>query len=101
MNSTPIDQDKACPHNDFEARVEVNRLTSNDNGPVTGYAADIRIQCLHCREPFRFIGVPAGLRPDRPMCSVDETELRAPIRPASSDPDFGLGIPGFAVRMRP
>jgi hypothetical protein len=31
------------------------------------------------------------------MCSVDEFELRAPIRPASGDPDFGLGIPGYAV----
>ena len=45
-------------------------------------------------------GVQAGLRPDRPMVSVDETELRAPIRPESADPDFGLGIPGFAVTWR-
>lgn len=30
---------------------------------------------------------------------VDERELHAPIRPASSDPDFGLGIPGFAIRF--
>lgn len=28
----------------------------------------------------------------------DETELRAPLRPASSDPDFGLGLPGYAIR---
>lgn len=33
-----------------------------------------------------------ALNPDR-ACP----ELRAPIRPASADPDFGLGIPGFAV----
>lgn len=30
---------------------------------------------------------------------VDETELRAPLRPASADPDFGLGIPGVAIRQ--
>lgn len=91
--------DRPCPHENFTARVEVNRLKPSDEEPVDAYAADVRISCSDCGEPFRFIGVQAGLRPDRPMCSVDETELRAPIRPASSDPDFGLGIPGFAVRM--
>lgn len=93
------DLDRACPHEDFEAHVDVNRLTSAEDGPVTGYSADIRISCLDCDEPFRFIGVPAGLLPSRPACSVDEQELHVPIRPASSDPDFGLGIPGFAVRF--
>jgi hypothetical protein len=33
------------------------------------------------------------------MCSVDETELRAPLRPASSDPDFGMGLPGFGIGL--
>jgi hypothetical protein len=64
---------------------------------IIAYSADIRIACTQCGEPFRWIGVQAGLKPGRPMVSVDETELRAPVRPASSDPDFGLGIPGFAV----
>lgn len=91
------DPDKPCPHEDFDASVEVSRLTGEDGGPVTAYSAGIRIRCAQCGEPFRWIGVQAGLKPDRPMVSVDETELRAPARPASSDPDFGLGIPGFAV----
>lgn len=77
---------------------EVNRLAVTEGGPIEAYSADIRVHCSGCGEPFRWIGVPAGLRPDRPCCSVDETELRAPLRPASADPDFGLGIPGFAVR---
>lgn len=94
------DPDKPCPHEDFMASVEVNRLTSTEGGPVTGYSADIRVQCADCGEPFRWIGVEAGMMPDRPMVSVDETELHAPIRPASSDPDFGLGIPGFAITRR-
>lgn len=47
-----INPDRACAHEDFEAVVEVNRLTN------------------------------------------------VPIRPASSDPDFGIGMPGFAVRFR-
>lgn len=94
-----VDPDRACPHQDFEVWAEVNRLQPDEGEPINAYSADVRINCRDCQEKFRFIGVQAGLRPDRPMCSVDETELRIPIRPASSDPDFGLGIPGFAIRM--
>jgi hypothetical protein len=93
------DPDRACEHLEFTATVAVNRLTDEDDGPVTAYMADIRVSCLHCDEPFRWIGVPAGAMPDRPACSIDEAELRAPLRPASADPDFGLGIPGFAIRQ--
>lgn len=94
-----IDPDRACTHEHFEAVVAVNRLSSVEGGPIDAYSADIRVRCGDCEEPFRWIGVPAGLSPARPMVSVDETELRAPLRPASSDPDFGLGFPGFAVRL--
>lgn len=95
------DPDRACPHEDFHANVDVNRLHHGDDDPtITGFAAEVTIRCLNCEEPFRFIGLPAGMMPDRPACSPDETEARLPIRPASSDPDFGLGLPGFAVRYR-
>lgn len=90
------DLDRPCPHEDFIATVEVARIGT----PVTGYAAEIRVHCVECDEPFRWIGVQAGSSGTRPMCSIDETELRAPLRPASSDPDFGLGIPGFAITIR-
>lgn len=93
-----FDPDKPCPHDDFAAFVSVNRLVDNDDpAKVTGFAADIRVECAVCHEKFRWVGVPAGVLPNRPTTGVDEFELRAPIRPASSDPDFGLGIPGFAV----
>ena len=95
-----VDPDRACPHEDFAAMVEVNRLTHGDGGPVTGYSADITIRCARCDESFRFIGCPAGLSPGQPMVSVDEATLHVPIRPASADPDFGLGIPGFAIGFR-
>lgn len=94
-----IDQDRPCPHEDFEAVVEVNRLCLEGTREVTAYNASVRVWCRQCTEKFRFIGTPAGVLADRPACSVDETELRAPIRPASSDPDFGMGIPGFSVRI--
>lgn len=92
--------DRACEHPDFVAEVEVNRLNDTDGGPITAYSADLRISCAACGEPFRFIGVRAGASGGEPRCSVDEAELHIPIRPASADPDFGLGIPGFAIQYR-
>ncbi|MEU3455655.1 hypothetical protein ABZ671_18940 [Micromonospora sp. NPDC006766] len=93
------DPDKPCDHVAFAGQFDINRITATDGGPVTAYSADIRITCETCGEQFRWIGAPAGLSPARPTVSVDETVLHAPIRPASSDPDFGLGIPGFAIRF--
>lgn len=95
-----IDPDRACPHENFAADVEVNRLQSVEGGPIDAFNADIRVRCSDCDEPFRWIGVQAGLSPAQPMCSIDETELHSPLRPASSDPDFGLGLPGFAIWQR-
>jgi len=95
------DPDKPCPHDNFEAFVEVNRHTASDTDPtVIGYSADIKVTCHGCKEPFRWTGLQAGMSPRQPMCSIDETELRAPLRPASADPDFGLGLPGYSVNYR-
>lgn len=94
-----IDLDRPCPHEDFSAVVDVNRLTEGGSD-IVGYSADLRISCTYCGERFRFIGVKAGLMPSEPRCNITEDELRIPIRPASSDPDFGLGIPGFAITAR-
>jgi len=95
-----LDLDRPCPHADFAVFANVVRLAEREGGPVTAFVAELRVDCAQCGEHFRWIGVPAGHRGDRPMVSVDEFELRAPIRPASSDPDFGLGIPGFAITYR-
>lgn len=99
---TAVDPDRACPHPGFTADVVVNRVGEAEtvDGLPRAYMADIRVECAHCGEPFRWVGVPAGLSFDRPMVSVDERELHAPLRPASADPDFGLGIPGFAIGYR-
>jgi len=72
-----MDPDRACPHEDFAAVVEVNRLTKVEGGPVTGYSAEITVRCADCDEPFRWIGCPAGLSPRQPMVSPDEATLRA------------------------
>jgi len=94
--SKEIDPDRPCPHEDFLANVGVARLTDVEDGPVTGYMAEIRVWCADCGEQFRWVGAPVGVIADSPSVSIDEAELRAPLRPASADPDLGLGIPGFA-----
>lgn len=92
-----IDPDRPCPHRNFGAIVDVHRLINESDGQPAGYYADITVHCTDCAEPFRWTGLQAGLNPRRPMVSPDETELRAPLRPASADPDFGMGLPGFAI----
>lgn len=61
----------------------MHRLTDDEDGPVTGYTADVRVMCSACGIPFRWGGVSAGVSWRRPMCSADGTELRAPLRPAT------------------
>ncbi len=63
-----------CAHDDFEATVEVNRL--QDSGR---FMADVRIKCAKCGEPFRFLGLPAGLDLNGAAVSVDGEEARLAI----------------------
>lgn len=72
---------KDCKHESFECFCSVGRLTDGDNGPVTDYMLDIKVQCRDCKQFFEFIGVPAGYSPSEPMTSTDFTELRIPVRP--------------------
>ena len=96
-----IDLDRPCPHDDFVVQANVVRLAAETGGPCVGFMAELEVRCAACDERFRWMGVPAGLLADRPACSPDEFELRAPIRPSTADPDFGMGLPGFAMRMLP
>jgi hypothetical protein len=102
---TAVNPDRPCPHEQFAANVSVNRIEPDPGAGdmPKAFVADVTVTCAPppdgCGEPFRFTGLGAGLSYAHPMVSVDETELRAPIRPASADPDFGLGLPGFAVRQ--
>lgn len=63
-----------CPHEDFHAEVRVDRL--EDSGR---FCADVRIRCVKCGEPFRFLGLPCGLDLNGATVSVDGTELRVAI----------------------
>lgn len=88
-----------CPHEDFVANVDVDRLSAVDGGPIVGFAACLTIRCAVCSESFVFPGHQAGLARDRVTTSIDAAELRVPIRPASSSPDLGRNLPGFLVKM--
>jgi hypothetical protein len=74
-----------CKHEQFAADVRVGRLTDGDDGPVTGYCAEVRVKCTQCDLPFRFIGLPAGNHYAEPRVSIDGTELRAPLEPAAHE----------------
>lgn len=63
-----------CGHEDFAAAVAVGRL--EDVGIIT---AEIRIVCVQCHVPMRFLGAPAGWHPRHPTSSIDGLELNAPI----------------------
>lgn len=79
-----------CEHNEFAVNVKVSRLKDTEEGPVTHYAADVTIQCADCHLPFQFVGLPGGVRADKPTTSADWCEARLPIQP--------MEIEGFIQR---
>jgi len=71
-----------CQHMRFDAYTRVVRLSDTEEGPITGYTADITIKCRDCHLPFRFRGMAAGSHYAEPRVSADGTKLRAPLEPA-------------------
>lgn len=69
---------KECQHEDFEARVEVNRIED-----VGCFIAAVSVRCAECGEQFRFVGADfrPGLNFQRPTVSIDGCELNVPIEP--------------------
>jgi len=84
-----------CKHETFEAHVRVNRL--KDSGR---FNADVKIHCTQCGEPFRFLGLPAGLDLNGAAVSADGTEARLAIGTAETVANiFDGNCPvGFTVR---
>lgn len=71
-----------CEHKVFRCAANIGRLSHDEGGPITGYVADVKIECAECGLPFRFVGLHAGNHHSEPRVSIDGTELRAPIEPA-------------------
>jgi hypothetical protein len=69
----------ACEHEQFEAHVDVDRLSQHEGGEVSSYLATVTIRCVGCGEPFGFRGPPTGLSWAEPRCSPDARELRLPL----------------------
>lgn len=98
--------DQPCLHPDFAVFVDVGRILPDGSDesdmtiPPAGYVAEILVQCAACDERFVFVGAPVGGMPDKPCISPDGLELRAPLRPQSADPHFGLGLAGFIARVQ-
>lgn len=91
-----------CAHEEFAAVVAVARIEQVEGGAIAGFMAEVHITCVGCGEPMVFHGaaLPVGaMLPGRPTINADGTELRAPCRPQSSDPHFGLGLSGFTTRQ--
>jgi hypothetical protein len=75
----------SCAHKKFRCAANIGRLSDHDGGVITGYVADLKIECADCGLPFRFIGLAAGNHHSEPRVSIDGTELRAPIEPAEHE----------------
>jgi hypothetical protein len=88
-----------CLHEDFDARVEVTRIANDPTRPPDAYMADIEIKCAVCGERFYWPGLAAGMNYNRPMVSVNGFQLRAPIRPDSTDRELTIHAPGFSVEV--
>jgi hypothetical protein len=75
-----------------------NRL-KNKEGEVDRFEADVRITCIQCGVPFRFIGLPAGLDLNGAATNPDATEARLAIAPKGAVVSFVDGAPlGFSIR---
>ena len=84
-----------CPHEIFEASVNVNRLED-----VGRFCADITVHCTQCQTPFRFIGLPIGLDLNGASVSVDGTEAHMAIAPKGEVLTPLDGPTGFTVRRK-
>lgn len=88
-----------CEHQNFHADVAVNRVVQVEGGPPREFVADIRVKCVDCGLPFRWVGVPMGASYDQPMMSVDRHELRAPLEPDTVEAIAKLeGVRGFTIQ---
>lgn len=76
-----------CPHLEFAASVGVGRLTQTEGGPVTGYVAEIRVNCRDCGKPFQFLGLEAGYDSQGARVSLDGLEANIALTPEGEKPN--------------
>lgn len=86
-----------CLHNNFAADVNVNRI-QNQDGVVTRFNADVRIECADCGCEFRFLGLPTGLNMDGAAVDVPGTTARLAVAPKGESLPPLEGPKGFSIR---
>lgn len=92
---------RECEHLNFSCECDVNRLSSEKDGPVNRYCLDVRVKCTECGLPFRFIGLPTGIDLNGAAVSIDGTEGRFAIAPKGqviSQLESDGDVTGFTVR---
>lgn len=65
-----------CVHLEFECECEVGRF--EDTGT---FRLDVKVHCIRCGEPFRFLEVGPGILLKGPCVNIDGTQLSVPIEP--------------------
>lgn len=87
-----------CNHERFEASVAVNRILESKDGPVERICADVRISCVDCGVPLRFIGLPFGVDLNGAAVSSDGEEARLAVAPKGEVLTLVEGCSGFTIR---
>ena len=87
-----------CKHENFQSNVSICRITNND-GNADRFNAELRVNCVDCGEPFKFLGLPTGLDLNGASVSVDGFEARMAIgTDATVASILNDGCTGFTVR---
>lgn len=88
----------SCSHMTFQVEANVHRLTKTDDGPVTGYMADLRIHCADCGRRFQFLGLPPGMNLRGATTSIDGLEAHIALCPQGAEPS---ALDNIAVHFTP
>ena len=67
--------------------VDVARLEDKPGGAITGFNAEIRIDCTDCGQKFQFPGPEPGMDLQGALCSLDGLGARIAISPEGSRPN--------------
>ena len=90
-----------CEHMNFAAQVDVARMTNHDGSRITGFMADVKIECADCGKKFCFLGLQTGSSTDGAHVNIDATEARLAILPQGEVQTELEGTPrGFTVRKQ-
>ena len=86
-------QPGACSHESFECQVSVARIED-----IGRFMAEVRVKCVQCGTPFRFLGLPLGMDYNSACVSPDGLEARMGIAPGREPIPPVDGVTGFSIK---